>query len=78
MGKNGRGCYQVCYQIPRMKVQFTLAPPQHRLYFLPEPQGQIRPESPCVSDPAISQCASDATPPVLAAGRQAETNKTEA
>jgi hypothetical protein len=28
-----------------MKVQFT-APPQHRLYFSPEPQGQIRPDSP--------------------------------
>jgi hypothetical protein len=39
VGKNGYGCYQICYQIPRMKVQSTVASPQHRLYFLPEPQG---------------------------------------
>jgi hypothetical protein len=30
--------------------------------------GQIRPESSCVSDPAISQCAPDATPSVLCSG----------
>ena len=29
-----------------MKVQFPVVPPQHRLFFSPEPQGQIRPDLP--------------------------------
>jgi hypothetical protein len=44
MGKNGHGCYLICYQIPLMKVRFPVAPPQHRLYFLyffAEPQGSF-------------------------------------
>src|SRR5450631_2068558 len=46
----GHSCYPRCYpncQRPRSTAQFTVAPPQHRLYFLPEPQGHgsFRPTS---------------------------------
>jgi len=51
-------------------AQFTVAQPQHRLYLLPEPTGSSPPGVTAPPGSAISQCAPDATPPVLAAIRQ--------
>ena len=62
----------------RAEGQFTLAPPQHFLYFFPEPHGHgsFRPtlgvlrQFTASPDPAISRPAPDATLPVPATTRQ--------
>jgi hypothetical protein len=41
MGRDATKLLQSCYKgtVFPVAIQFTVAPPQHRLYFLPDPQG---------------------------------------